>query len=148
MKLGRTCVKHKPPNPEFTKVLSTCLDGCSLRRTVPLGRHPKTRRVFRRLPEGCERLMNTAGSTVETASRMEVFMHQQVRPLPIQTLVRREELASCFGKLRQVEREAPGSLCWASFANYQVVNRTSRVQSLGEEQSYGDASRGKAGLVE
>ena len=44
-------------------------------------------------------------------------------------------MLAVFGKLRQVEREAPGSLCWASLANYKVVNRTSRVQSPVEEQS-------------
>ena len=70
---------------------------------------------------------------------MEVLMHQQVRLYQFKYWFGGKNLLAVFGKLRQVEREAPGSLCWASLANYKVVNRTSRVQSPVEEQSDGNS---------
>ena len=127
LKLGHTCVKHKPPNPEFTKVLSTRVwTGVEFEeqsRCKDVGKRP----------------MNTAGSTIETANRMEVLMHQQVRLYQFKYWFGGKNLLAVFGKLRQVEREAPGSLSWASLANYKVVNRTSRVQSPVEEQSDGNS---------
>ena len=141
LKLGHTCVKHKPPNPEFTKVLSTRVwTGVEFEEQSRWGGTQKLDGFFAGFRKDVgKRPMNTAGSTIETANRMEVLMHQQVRLYQFKYWFGGKNLLAVFGKLRQVEREAPGSLCWASLANYKVVNRTSRVQSPVEEQSDGNS---------
>ena len=81
-----------------------------------------------------KRPMNTAGSTIKTANRMEVLIHQQVH-----LWFGVKNLLAVFGKLRQVEQEAPSSVSWILLANYKVVNWTGCVQSPVEEQCDGNS---------
>ena len=53
--LGHTCVKHKPPHPEFTKKkgFNSGLDRCTLPGRNPMGRHPETRWILCRVSTCC-----------------------------------------------------------------------------------------------
>ena len=54
--------------------------------------------------------------------------------LPIQVLVWRPRLVCCFGKLREVERDSPGSLFWKSLEAFKIASRTVvQPQELLEE---------------
>ncbi|OLQ14440.1 hypothetical protein AK812_SmicGene1387 [Symbiodinium microadriaticum] len=75
------------------------------------------------------------GSSTESANRMEVLMHQAVRLYQFKYWFGGHNLFSVFGKLRQVEREAPGSLTWASLAHLKSVDHTVQKELLEEEAS-------------
>ena len=118
LKLGHTCVKHKPPHPEFTKRLSTCVwNGELFVEETRWGGTHKLDGFFAGFRKDVgKRPLNTAGSSTESANRMEALMHQAVRLYQFKYWFGGHNLFSVFGELRQVERESPGSLFWASLA--------------------------------
>ena len=67
-------------------------------------------------------------------------MHQAVRLYQFKYWFGGHNLFSVFGKLRQVERESPGSLSWASLAHLKSVDGTVQKDFLEEEGSAEDDS--------
>ena len=62
-------------------------------------------------------------------------MHQAVRLHQLKYWFGGHNLFSMFGKLRQVEREAPGSLTSVSFAHVKSVNHTVHKELLEQKAS-------------
>ena len=136
LKFGHTCVKHKPPRPEFSKEISTRVwNGTFFEEQVRWGGTQKLDGFFagfRR--EVGKRALNTAGSNIHSADRMEYLMHCQVRLYQFKYWFGGLNLFSIFGKMREVERTSPGSLNWDSLEAFKAV-RWQTVQAAARQVS-------------
>ena len=135
LKLGHTCVKHKPPHPEFTKQLETRVwDGAEFSKEIRYGGTQKLDGIFagfRR--EVGRRPLNTAGSSEKQADRMELLMHQAVRLYQFKYWFGGCDLFRVFGTLYKAEMEAPGSASWSTLSEF-------KPQLLKEEEAVAEES--------
>ena len=143
LRLGHTCVKHKPPHPEFSKELETRVwDGKNFKREVRWGGTQKLDGFFAGFRKDVgKRAFNTAGPASgseerieQMANRMEHLIHCQVRLYQFKYWFGGHDLFAVFGKLREVERDSPGSLSWKSLEAFKIASRTVvQPQELLEE---------------
>ncbi|CAE7744787.1 unnamed protein product [Symbiodinium sp. CCMP2592] len=120
LKLSHTCVKHKPPHPEFSKKMRVQVwVGDHYEEQLRVGGTQKIdgffasfRRVVGRRP------FNTVGpSSEEKAPRMEQLMHFHVRLFQLKHWFGGQDMFAVFGKLRQSQRDV-GAVTWASMSAF------------------------------
>ena len=127
LKLAHTCVKHKPPHPEFTKRFKVQVwVGDKFQEQERIGGTQKLdgffagfRRVVGKKP------FNTAGPSDETAPRMEQLMHFHVRAFQFKYWFGGQDMFKVYGKLRQKELASPGSIAWASLSDFKAALKSS-----------------------
>ena len=121
MYLGHTCVKHKPPNPEFTKKISTRVwDGHTFNNEIRWGGTQKLdgffagfRRVVGKRP------FNTAGPSDDSrALSLEQFLLNKVRLYQFKYWFGGHDLWAVFGCLAKAARTDPDGFTWSSFNMY------------------------------
>ena len=133
LKLAHTCVKHKPPHPEFTKRIKVDVwNGECFEEQVRLGGTQKLdgffasfRRVVGKKP------LNTVGSCDSQGPRMEQLMHFAVRAFQLKFWFAGCDMFSLYGKLREVARTGD-AVVWTCLSAFKVAEDTSLVQNLGE----------------
>ena len=138
LKLGHTCVKHKPPRPEFSKEIQTRVwNGNAFEEQIRYGGTQKLDGFFAGFRRDVgKRALNSAGSSEAAANRMEHLMHCQVRLYQFKYWLGGLNLLQIFGRVREVEKIQPGSLCWTSLEAFKVVQR----RSVAQEEVLEDAS--------
>ena len=125
LKLSHTCVKHKPPHPEFSKKMRVQVwVGDHYEEQARVGGTQKIdgffasfRRVVGRRP------LNTVGpSSEEKAPRMEQLMHFHVRLFQLKHWFGGQDMFAVFGKLRQSQRDV-GAVTWASMSAFKPFRK-------------------------
>lgn len=132
--LGHTCVKHKPPHPEFTKKISTRVwTGVQFQDEVRWGGTQKLdgffagfRRVVGKKP------FNTAGPTDDArALSMEQLLLHKVRLYQFKYWFGGHDMWAVFGCLAKALREDPDGITWHLFSKWKPT--VPEIQPLADE---------------
>ena len=119
LRLSHTCVKHKPPHPEFSKRMRVDVwVGDRFQEQVRAGGTQKVdgffaafRKVVGRRP------FNTVGSDDSKADRMEEVMRFHVRLFQFKHWFGGQDMFAVFGHLRKSQRDT-GSVRWSDMSAF------------------------------
>ena len=112
LKLGHTCVKHKPPRPEFAKEIQTRVwNGNAFEEQIRCGGTQK-------LDGFCAGFRRDVGKRALNSAGLYQFKYW----------FGGLNLFQIFGRMREVEKIQPGSLCWTSLEAFKVVQQRSVAQ--------------------
>ena len=141
--LAHTNVRHKPPNPEFTKNFTVRFwDGSEWNRKDVVGGTQKMDGFFSTFRRKVGRhAFNTVGSTPDRADALEKQLHEKVRLFQLQYWFSDSDVFQIFGAIRRAEREKPGRVTLSTLAadfqpmfELEQAQLAGNVQELSEEQ--------------
>ena len=121
LKLSHTCVRHKPPYPEFSKEMSVLVwSGSEFVEEIRIGGTQKLdgffasfRRLVGRKP------LNSVGRDDSQGPRMEQLMHFAVRSLKF--WFSGSDMFVLHGKLRKLARTDPSAVNWEALSDFKLA---------------------------